>query len=81
MEKFVKNLDESNEMTIKKYAFKRNNQKSIINTETFSIFSKLSVNTQSRTLTFKFSEEFLNYLNNQKNPFTYIQIEDLKKLS
>jgi len=83
MEKFVKNLDESNEMTIQKYVNRQENgQKVKIKTtsETFSIFSKLSVNTQARTLTFKFSAEFINYLNSKKSPFTHIQIEDIKKL-
>ncbi|HAS6066009.1 TPA: hypothetical protein I7114_04670 [Vibrio vulnificus] len=48
--------------------------------ETFSIFDTLEVDYEERTITYRFSEQFINSLSERKYPFTYIQIEDLKEV-
>lgn len=51
-----------------------------VNGKSFAIFSILEVDTVAKTVSFRFSKEFMEYLNKDKNPLTYIQIEDLKTI-
>lgn len=56
------------------------NQKITVNNNTFSIFDSLKLDKKKRTVTFKFSNEFINELSNRKNPLTFIQVADLKEV-
>ncbi|MGL1179049.1 hypothetical protein ACSTLD_14550 [Vibrio parahaemolyticus] len=55
-------------------------QKITLNNKTFSIFDSLKLDKKKRTITFKFSKEFINELSNRKNPLTFIQVADLKEV-
>ncbi|EJL6857524.1 hypothetical protein NMS90_004741, partial [Vibrio alginolyticus] len=55
-------------------------QKITVNNNTFSIFDSLKFDKKKRTITFKFSKEFINELSNRKNPLTFIQVADLKEV-
>ena len=67
---------------IKEFVSKLNPQEIIsVNNKKFPIFSTLSFNSKKQTITFVFSEMFIEHLNKDNNPLTYIQIEDLKSLN
>lgn len=70
IELFCKDLAPENEISITK-----NNKQN-----TFSIFNCLVVDSKKRTVTFRFSDEFIAFLNNDNSAITYINIDDFIKV-
>ncbi|MEL0628067.1 hypothetical protein [Psychromonas aquatilis] len=70
------------ESGIKEFVYRLNSDNEItVNNITFSIFENLEVNTEERTISYSFSNDFIEFLGREKNPLTYISIEDLKSLN
>lgn len=70
---FCKDLSPENEISVTN--FKKNKK------DTFNIFSKLTLDTKNQTISYAFSEAFLNFLNKEKNAITYIQIDEFIKVA
>jgi hypothetical protein len=49
--------------------------------ETFSIFSKLKLNQKNKTISFVFSNDFINFLNKEECSITYIQVDEFIKVA
>ena len=64
---FIESLNPENEMTV--------------NGKTFSIFTTLVRDHKNKTVFFTFNPLFIEYLSNDKHPFTYIQVEELQKVN
>ncbi|SGY95153.1 hypothetical protein [Moritella viscosa] len=77
VQKFCNELSNDKEITITKYDFRK---KKTLRTDSFSIFSILEHNEKDNTLTFKFSEGFIAYINEEGKALTIVQNDDFRKV-
>lgn len=77
VQKFCDELSNDKKITITKENFKK---KTIIRENSFIIFSILKYNDKENSLTFKFSEDFINFINAEGNALTIIQVDDFTKV-
>ncbi|MEZ9801105.1 hypothetical protein AB4264_07000 [Vibrio sp. 10N.261.55.B8] len=75
--KFCEKLSTDKEITITKYNFTK---KKTLRTHSFSIFSTLEYSDKDNTLTFKFSKEFIAFVNAEGKALTIVQNDDFRKV-
>lgn len=77
VKKFCDELSNNKKITVTKHNFKK---KKIIRENSFTIFSTLKYNDKENTLTFRFSEDFISFINAEGKAITIIQNDDFRKV-